>query len=247
VPQGRRVQIILHSHTTIKPKCAVSAIAALNQGTCEKLNARPRSAVMVLCPRVHSLTVVVLGAEAELKLSKMKQLPSSLSIIIRGFAQGSSTSCVINTEHLSQALYTSFKADTNPKRAQTLDAITPISHEVSAGHIKYKVDNVFDGAFSASNAKVEREIEENIKYDSKLVEITDAEILDFSQFVNEEMADTGISDFSQFVNNDLRTTGFRRSLPYLFEIYPSKNSLTYQLIPSDNSKSPLIEYRQLFR
>jgi hypothetical protein len=164
-----------------------------------------------------------------------------------GFAQGSSTSCVINTEHLSQALYTSFKADTNPKRAQTLDAITPISHEVSAGHIKYKVDNVFDGAFSASNAKVEREIEENIKYDSKLVEITDAEILDFSQFVNEEMADTGISDFSQFVNNDLRTTGFRRSLPYLFEIYPSKNSLTYQLIPSDNSKSPLIEYRQLFR
>jgi hypothetical protein len=110
----------------------------------------------------------------------------------------------------------------NRKRAQILDPITPIFLEVSAGHSEYKVDNVFDGAFSANNAKVEREIEENIKCDSKLVEMTDAETLDFSQFVNEEMADTGIFDFSQVVNDDLRPTYFRRSLPYLFDIYPSK-------------------------
>lgn len=64
------------------------------------------------------------------------------------------------------------------------------------------MDNVFD---RGSNTKVEHEIEVDIKCDSELVEMTDVETL----------------DFSQFVNDDIRSAGFCRSPSCLFDNSPS--------------------------
>jgi hypothetical protein len=96
----------------------------------------------------------------------------------------------------------------NRKRTQDLDTIgnsTPIFYETPAIRSEYKVDNVFDRVFRASNTKVEHEIEVDIKCDSELVEMTDAETL----------------DFSQVVNDDIRSAGFCRSPSCLFDNSPS--------------------------
>jgi hypothetical protein len=91
------------------------------------------------------------------------------------------------------------------KRPQILGTIgegTPIFHEIAAGHSQYGMDTV----------KVEREIEEDVKYDSKVAEITDMETLEFSQFVNVEITDPEPADLSQLVDNDIQPAGFYQRL-----------------------------------
>jgi hypothetical protein len=78
----------------------------------------------------------------------------------------------------------------NRKRTQDLDTTgnsTPIFCETPARHSEYKVDNVLDRVFTASNNKIEHEIEVDIKCDSGLVEMTDGETVDFSQFVIDDI------------------------------------------------------------
>jgi bZIP transcription factor len=80
------------------------------------------------------------------------------------------------------------------KRKQILDAIgrtTPIFHKISEGHSEDEGDNVFDEAFRASNANVEREIKENTKHGLTIVEMTDIETFDFSQFLDGDMRPSG--------------------------------------------------------
>jgi hypothetical protein len=77
-----------------------------------------------------------------------------------------------------------------------------ICHKTSAGRGEYDVDNAFDRAFGASNAEVEREIQENTKCDSKPIEMTETEIF----------------DFSQRANSDIRPAGFHRSLSCFSDI-----------------------------
>lgn len=76
------------------------------------------------------------------------------------------------------------------------------------GRSEYEVDNVFDRAFRDSNAKVEREIEEITKCNSKPVDMADAEIF----------------DFSQFANGDIRPAAFHLSLSCFFDISPFNNA-----------------------
>jgi hypothetical protein len=83
-----------------------------------------------------------------------------------------------------------YNADLNRKRTQDLDTIcnnTPIFCETPARYSEYKVDNVLDRVFTASNNKIEHEIEVDIKCDSGLVEMKDRETVDFSQFVIDDI------------------------------------------------------------
>jgi hypothetical protein len=116
------------------------------------------------------------------------------------------------------------------KRKQILDAIgrtNPIFHKIAEGHSEDEENNVFEGAFRASNAIVEREIKEKTKYDLTLVEMTDMETF----------------DFSQFDNGDIRSSVLHRSLSRVFDISnpnitsPSNSfdSTTPSLLPSNTT------------
>jgi hypothetical protein len=80
------------------------------------------------------------------------------------------------------------------KRKQILDAIgrtTPIFYKIAEGHSEDEGDNVFDEAFRASNANIEREIKENTKHGLTIVEMTYIETFDFSQFLDGDMRPSG--------------------------------------------------------
>jgi hypothetical protein len=90
------------------------------------------------------------------------------------------------------------------KRKQILDAIgrtTPKFHKIAEGHSEDEGDNVFDKAFRASNAKVEREIKENTKHGLTIVEMTSIQTFDFSQFLNSDIRPSGsYQSLSRFFN-----------------------------------------------
>jgi bZIP transcription factor len=90
------------------------------------------------------------------------------------------------------------------KRKQILDDIgrtTPIFHKIAEGYTEDEGDNVFDEAFRASTAKVEREIQKNIKHGLTMVEMTGTKTFDFSQFLNDDMPPSGpYRSLSQFFN-----------------------------------------------
>jgi hypothetical protein len=125
------------------------------------------------------------------------------------------------------------------KRKQILDAIgttTPIFHEIAEGHSEDERDNVFDEAFRASNAKVERETKENTKRGLTMVEMTDIETF----------------DFSQSLNGDIRPSSRCRSLSRFFDISspntasPSNSfDATTPSLLSSNTTSDFGSYSQI--
>jgi hypothetical protein len=111
----------------------------------------------------------------------------------------------------------------NCKRPQILGTIgesTPRFHEIAAGNSQYGTDIV----------KVERKIEEDVEYDSKVAEITDIET-EFSQFVNVEITDPEPVDLFQLVDNDMQPAGFYQHPSCLFDILPS--DITSPINPED--------------
>jgi len=111
------------------------------------------------------------------------------------------------------------------KRKQIIDAIsrtTPIFHKIAEGHSEDERDNVFDEAFRANNAKVERETKENTKHGLTMVEMTDIETF----------------DFSQFLDGDIRPSSSCQSLSRFFDI--SSPNITSPLTSFDTTTPSLL-------